>query len=265
MGTLEVVGVDEKREPPGQVRKVREDCAREKLFPQGFPEALDLAECLRVLGPALDVPDAFPPELLLEVCRATPRRVLAALVGEDLLRRAEGGDAVLEGFHDEAAFLVMRQGVPDDEARVVVHEGGQVHTLMLAKKKREDVRLPELVGLGSLESTLGMLPGPRRHPGFEKPFFVQDSSHLGLRDAQGFEARQDVTDTPRAVFGVLASHRAHGLMTRVGLSGWKRSFLSTCRAQSLDAHSPVVANPRAEGRRADAVRDSDVAVARPVA
>ncbi len=120
----------------------------------------------------LDVPDAFPPELLLEVCRATPRRVLAALVGEDLLRRAEGGDAVLEGFHDEAAFLVMRQGVPDDEARVVVHEGGQVHTLMLAKKKREDVRLPELVGLGSLESTLGMLPGPRRHPGFEKPFWA---------------------------------------------------------------------------------------------
>ena len=55
---LEVVRVDEVRDAPVAVGVVREHRPRQKLVPQCLPEALDLAERLRMLRPALDVPDA---------------------------------------------------------------------------------------------------------------------------------------------------------------------------------------------------------------
>ena len=56
--TLEVVRVDEVRDAPVAIGEVRKHRARQKLVPQRLPEALDLSERLRVLRPALDVPDA---------------------------------------------------------------------------------------------------------------------------------------------------------------------------------------------------------------
>lgn len=55
---LEVVGVDEELDAPVAVGEVREHSAREELVPERLPEALDLAEGLRMLGPTLDVMDA---------------------------------------------------------------------------------------------------------------------------------------------------------------------------------------------------------------
>jgi len=84
---LEVVGVHEEADATLAVREVREDRARQELVPQSLPEALDLPQGLRVLGPALHVPDPFSPQLLLEFRLAAPGRVLPTLVGQDLLRR----------------------------------------------------------------------------------------------------------------------------------------------------------------------------------
>jgi len=95
MRPLEVIGLHEERDPPLAVRKVRKDRAREKLVPEGLPEALDLSARLRVVGTALDVPYALPPEFLLEFRAAPPGCVLPALVGEDFPRGAVIGDPSL--------------------------------------------------------------------------------------------------------------------------------------------------------------------------
>ncbi|MBL8111886.1 MAG: hypothetical protein JNK60_03305 [Acidobacteria bacterium] len=150
--TLEVVGIHEERQTTGEIIEVGKDGARQELSPQGLPEAFDLAERLRVLRPALDVADTLAPQLLLELGLAPPRGVLAALIGEDLARRAEGRDTPAQRFHDESRALVVRQGVRYDEARMVVHEGGDIDPLVPPEQESEDVRLPELVGLGPLEA-----------------------------------------------------------------------------------------------------------------
>ena len=81
MRSMEVVVLDEVLEPVLRVDVVREDRAAEKLVPQGLPEALDLAERLRVLRPAADVLDAQALERDLEFGLAPPHRVLPAVVG----------------------------------------------------------------------------------------------------------------------------------------------------------------------------------------
>lgn len=116
MRTVEVVGVDEEFDAPLTVGEVRKDRLGEKLVPECLPEALDLAERLRMLRTALDVPDALASQLLLEFSLAAPRRVLATLVGENLARRAVGSDAASQRLHHELAALMVRQRVRDDEA-----------------------------------------------------------------------------------------------------------------------------------------------------
>lgn len=174
---LEVVRVDEEPNPSLAIRKVREDRARQKLFPERLPEALDLPERLRVLRPALDVPDPLAAELKLEVRLTSPGRVLAALVGQDLPRRAVRGDAAAQRLHHELRALMVRQRVRDDEARVIVHEGGQVEPLVTPQKKREDVRLPKLVRLRSLESAHGMFALFGRRSRLQEPRLMKHSPH----------------------------------------------------------------------------------------
>lgn len=60
MRALEVVVLNEEREPTIAVGKIGEHRLREKLFPQCLPEALDLPERLRMLRSALDVMDPIP-------------------------------------------------------------------------------------------------------------------------------------------------------------------------------------------------------------
>jgi hypothetical protein len=55
MRTLEVVVADEVLESVLRICHVREDSPPQKFLPQGLPEALDLAERLRMLRPAPDV------------------------------------------------------------------------------------------------------------------------------------------------------------------------------------------------------------------
>lgn len=206
MRTLEVVGVHEELDASVAVREVREDGAREELVPERLPEALDLAERLRMLRPALDVIDAVQVQLALEVRLAAPCRVLAALVGENLSRLSVGGDAALERFHHELGLLMVREVVRDDEARVVVHERREVEALVTAKQEREDVRLPHLVWRGALEATRRMLARPSRRTLLDEPGLVEDAANGGLGHADPLEAREQVTDAAGAELGILLTH-----------------------------------------------------------
>jgi hypothetical protein len=161
---LEVVRMHVEREPARAVIEVGEDRPREKLLPQRLPEALDLAERLRMLRAALHVPDALPPELLLKLRLAAPGRVLSPLVRQNLTRHTERRDAPLESLHHQRRALMVSEHVGHQEARVIVHERREVHALMAAEQEREDVRLPELIGLGPLKASRRPLPRNRRCP-----------------------------------------------------------------------------------------------------
>ena len=91
--TLKVVVLDEQAHPALAVLEVGEHRAGEQLLPQRLPEPLDLPAGLRMMRAALHMLDAVALQLRLELGRTTPGGVLAALVGEDLPRRAVLGDA----------------------------------------------------------------------------------------------------------------------------------------------------------------------------
>src|SRR5205814_5929976 len=106
MRAAEVVGLDEEADPPLAVLEVREDRPREKLLPQRLPEALDLAQRLRMVRPALDVPDALAAQLFLEIRVTAPGHVLAPLVRQHLPRSAVLRDPTSQRFQHQRRALV---------------------------------------------------------------------------------------------------------------------------------------------------------------
>jgi hypothetical protein len=62
--------------------------ALQELFPDGFPEAFDLAQSHGMMRSALNVVDPILPQLRLKAGGPTPTRVLASLVGEQLFGHA---------------------------------------------------------------------------------------------------------------------------------------------------------------------------------
>ncbi len=198
MRTLEVVVLDEELDPPKTVREISEHRLAQKLLPQRLPEALDLAERLGMLRAALAVLDAVTPQQLLKLGRAAPRSVLATLIGQDLARLAVVRDAALERLDDQAALLVVGHRPRHEVARVVVHEADQVHALMTAQLEREDVALPELVGLRAFEATRWLVTRSLLLLRLDEPCLVQDATHRRLRDAQALEASQHIADATRA-------------------------------------------------------------------
>ena len=111
-----------------------------------------------MLRAALDVPHPLPPQLPLEGRGATPCDVLAAIVGQHLLRHAVRRDRSLEPLEHQLGLLMVRQGVPHQESRVVVDVAHQVQPLVPAQQECEDIRLPHLVGLRPLETPRGPWP-----------------------------------------------------------------------------------------------------------
>jgi hypothetical protein len=209
MRPVKVVAVDEERQPPLAVSEVREDRPREKLLPERLPETLHFSKGLRVLWAALHMPDSVTAELALEVGLAAPGRVLSPLIGEDLLRVSVLRQPAGERLHDELGPLMVREGVRDDEARVVVHEGRQVQPLLASQQEGEDVRLPELVGGSPLETPRSVLPRRLGAMLLEETFLVQDPPDLGLADAERLESSEDISDPAGPVLGVLLSQRRH--------------------------------------------------------
>ncbi len=147
-----------------------------------------------MLRPALHMPDALTPELLLEVRLPPPGRVLPALVRQHLLRRAVRRHPTRQRLQHQLAPLMVRQRMADHIARVVVHESAQVQPLLPPQQKREKVRLPQLIRCRPLEAARRVLPRWRRCCCFRnQPLFVQDPAHLALADAEGLEAPQHVS------------------------------------------------------------------------
>ena len=62
--------------------------ALQKLLPDGFPEAFDLAQGHGMMRSALNVVDPILAQLRLEAGGPTPARVLASLIGEHFFGHA---------------------------------------------------------------------------------------------------------------------------------------------------------------------------------
>jgi hypothetical protein len=98
---------------------------------------------------------------------------------------------------------------------VVVHEARQVQPLVAPEQEREDVRLPQLVGLGALEAPHGVLALLLRRRLRHQARLVKDAPDLGLGNPNGLEARKQIANPARAVLGVLLAELDH----RVTLGG----------------------------------------------
>jgi hypothetical protein len=245
---VKIVAVDEERQAPLAVGEVREDRPREKLLPEGLPEALHFSEGLRMLWAALHMPNTVTAELALEVGLAAPRRVLSPLIGEHLLRISVLRYPAGERLHHELGPLMVREGVRDDEARVIVHEGRQVQPLLASQQEGEDVRLPELIGGGPLEAPRRVLPCRLGTALFDETLLVQNPAHLGLADPECLESGEHVPDPARAVLGMFLPQRRHrvalSLLTGLPLPQprWRRRH----RHHGVDAALPVLLNPVAD-------------------
>jgi hypothetical protein len=149
---LEVVVLHEQPHPSLAVLEVGKHGARQELLPHRLPESLDLAAGLRVMRAALHVCDPLSTQLRLELRRAAPRRVLPALIGQDLARRTVLGNAARQRLQHQRASLMVRHRQAHQIARVIIQERCNVHALVSAQQKGEQVRLPQLVRLGTLEA-----------------------------------------------------------------------------------------------------------------
>jgi len=149
--TFKVVVLDVQRHPALAVLEVGEHRAREQLLPQRLPEPLDLPAGLRMMGPALHMLDAVALQLRLELRRSTPGGVLSALVGEDLPRRPVVCDATGQRLQHQYASLVVRHRQAHEIPGVIVQERRHIDALVPAQQERKEVRLPQLVRLGTLE------------------------------------------------------------------------------------------------------------------
>jgi hypothetical protein len=120
---------------------------------------------------------------------------------------------------------MMRERKRDEIPRVVVHEADEVEPLVLAQEKREDVALPELIGLRTLEAAWWVLAWTAWCLRFNETGLVQNASHLRLAHAEGLEAGEHVSYPARAVFGVLLPHLHHRVALVVGV--WSCSHRRT--------------------------------------
>jgi len=104
---------------------------------------------------AAEVVDPILLQFLLETGLAPPRGVLAAIVGEHLLGNPVLANRRAIHLQHVLGTLATEQVQSHDVARMVVDESDQVR-ILATQPKREDVRLPHLVGCAAFkESWLG--------------------------------------------------------------------------------------------------------------
>lgn len=129
------------------------------------------------------------------------------MIRQHLARLSVLCDATLECLDHQARLLVMRHRPRHEVARVVVHEADQVDALMPAQLEREDVALPELIGLAALEPTRRLVTRLLTGLLAQQSLLVQDAPDRRLRHAQPFEAREHVANPPCSPLRVRRSRR----------------------------------------------------------
>ncbi len=129
--------------------------SHQELFPDGFPESLDLAQRHGMMRPAFDVVDPVLAQLRLKARGSSPTGILAPLVGEHLFRHAIFGYRRAVDLQDVLGRLAAKNVRPHHVAGEIIHKTDQVGVLA-AQTKGADVGLPHLVGRGTLkEARLG--------------------------------------------------------------------------------------------------------------
>ena len=222
--------LNKQRRAPLTVVEVREHRAREELLPHRLPEPLDLAAGLRVMRAALDVPDAVAAKLLLKPRLAPPRGVLTTLIGKDLARRAVVRNRACKRLQHKRAPLVMRHHQAHQVARVIIQERRHVHALVPSQEEREEVRLPELVGLGALKAPLLRLGlGLRHRTCLRQALLLQHPAHRRIGSPDAEEAPHCIANpaAPRLRLGLL--RRNHRLAARIA---FPLGFAVTHRARA---------------------------------
>jgi hypothetical protein len=205
MRPLKVVVLDKKAHAPLAVLEVGEHRAREQFLPQGLPEPLDFPAGLRMVRPALHVLDTMTLKLRLELRAAAPGGVLPPLIRQYLPRRSVLGDAARQRLQHQHTTLVMRHGQAYEIPRVIIQERRYVDPLVLAQQEREQVRLPQLVRLRSLE-VLDNLLTPHTawcHLCLDA-FGLENPPHRRCGSADPQEPPHQVPDTPAAPMRLLA-------------------------------------------------------------
>ena len=137
--------------------------AHQKLLPDGFPEAFDLAQSHGMMGPAFDVVDPILAQLRLEAGRASPTRVLTALIGEHFFGHTVLRDRRAVYLQHVLRRLAAKHVQPHHVAGVIVDKADEVGVLA-SQTEGKDIGLPHLVGSGPLEEArfgwiaLGLAP-----------------------------------------------------------------------------------------------------------
>jgi hypothetical protein len=211
---LEVVVIDVMAQPPPGVGQVHEHRRLQALTPQRPPEALDLAQGLRVPRRRHHLADAALGQLAAQGAGAPPGHVLRAVVGQDLLGRAEGIQRRPQHFQDQGRGLRRVQAEAGNEATVVVQEGDQRDAaILLLQDEREQVGLPQLIGRGPLEARdrWGVWR-VRGHVLQHVAGLAEDAGHGGGAGGQGQAAQQQVADLLAAPVGVRLLHQQDGAL-----------------------------------------------------
>ena len=249
VGPLVVVIFDPEPDPlPGRFETFELRPGQE-LLPDRLPEALDLAERHRVMGPGFEMSDAALLEFRLEAGRAPPAGVLPAVVGEHLLGRVVFAHGHPEDLQHVLGGLAAKDIRPHQIPGVIIQEADQIG-IAAAQPKGEDIRLPHLVGRGPLEEAGTDQIAPRFGRALNQVFLMEsmaDGLRTGLEEENPFEQLGDAFDPP-ARFGLLQFHNFGADRLR---NLWPtRSTLMIL--ESFLAVLPVLLQPLADGGIADA-------------
>jgi len=124
--------------------------AHQKLLPDGFPEAFDLAQGHGMMRSALNVADPILAQLRLEAGGTAPTGVLTALIGEHFFGHAVLRDRRAVHLQHVLRRLAAKQVQSHQVAGVIIEKADEVGVLA-SQPEGKDIGLPHLVGSGPLE------------------------------------------------------------------------------------------------------------------